>query len=289
MAESRFYHSTDGLKLHFDDYRPAAAEARWPAICLPGLTRTADDFRPLAEALSHASATPRRVVAFDYRGRGQSQWGDDWRRYSLATERADILLGLEGIGIHRAHIIGTSRGGLHIMGLAEAHRAIIQSAVFNDIGPILEPEGLARIKSYVGRPANPRSIAEAIAVLKIGSGRDFDGLSADEWRFFAGTTFGVDETRLGLRYDPQLARTLDAFDLTKPLPDSWGLFDKLDGLPTLTIRGAKSDLLSEATLTKIASRWSGIETMTVPGQGHAPLLADEATIARIDRFLAAAD
>ena len=289
-VSSRFYEAADGLQLHLIDVAPAHDRGLLPAVCLCGLTRSAQDFLPLARALAADHAHPRRVVAFDYRGRGLSDHDPDWHHYDLATERDDILRGLATCGIARAHIVGTSRGGLHVMAMAPEHRAMIASVVFNDIGPVLDPAGLARIKSYVGKlPAPPRSFAEAIKLLKLGAAEHFDGLDAAGWRHFAETTFGEDERALGLRYDPALARTLDAFDLSQPLPEMWELYDALAGLPVLTIRGERSDLLPEPTFAAMNARWGGCEGIVVPGQGHAPLLADAPTIAAISRFLAAAD
>ena len=175
------------------------------------------------------------------------------------------------------------------MGLATTMRPLIRAAVLNDIGPVLEPEGLLRIKGYVGVAATPMSLKDAVAMLKRGPGAMFSGLSDEEWELFATTTFGSDPADLRLRYDPNLARVLDDFDLAKPLPALWDQFDALKGAPVLTIRGENSDLLSAATLQAIGERWRASETITVPGQGHAPLLADPPTISRIDLFLAAAD
>ena len=289
-VRSYHYEAADGLRLHLLDIAPARDLDLLPAVCLCGLTRSARDFLPLAEALAGNALHPRRVVAFDYRGRGLSDHDADWHHYDLATERDDILRGLAQCGISRAHMIGTSRGGLHIMAMAPQHRALIASVVFNDIGPVLEPAGLARIKGYVGRlPAPPRDHAEAIKLLKLGAAEHFDGLDPASWLHFARTTFGEDERDLGLRYDPALARTLDAFDLSQPLPDVWDLFDALRGLPVLTIRGERSDLLSEAIFEAMRVRWPGCEGKIVPGQGHAPLLVDAQTIDAVAGFLAKAD
>ncbi len=286
QATSRFFPSADGLRLHYLDVQPARDEGRTALVCLPGLTRGAADFGIIAEALAFASATPRRVVAFDYRGRGRSAHDPDWRHYDMASERADILAGMADAGIGRAHVLGTSRGGLHAMALAEHHRSVLAAVVLNDIGPVLEAAGLARIKGYVGRQVRPKDVEDAVAILRGGIGRDFDGLSEAGWRTFALTTFGADEADLHLRYDLALARTLD---LDGPLPDLWPQFDALRGAPVLTVRGANSDLLSKATLAAMVGRWPGSESFVVPGQGHAPLLADAATIERIDAFLAGAD
>ena len=288
-TSSLFYRSADGLRLHLVAYRASGDAARLPLICLPGLTRGAADFAALAAHLAGASATPRAVYAFDYRGRGQSDH-DPHARYELAVERDDVLGWLRDNGIGAAHWLGTSRGGLILMAMAAEHRAAIRSVVLNDIGPVLEPEGLRRIKGYVGRvDARPRSLDEAALLLRLGPAQGFDGLSAEEWRLFARTTFGADDGDLRLRYDPALARALDALDLARPLPTLWDGFDALRGLPLLAVRGANSDLLSAATLAAMAERWPGCEAATVPGQGHAPLLADAPTLQRIDAFLARAD
>ena len=287
---SRFYEASDGLRLHMLDVAPPRDTGLLPAICLCGLTRNTGDFLPLAEALAGDPEHPRRVVAFDYRGRGLSDHDPDWHHYDLATEREDILRGLALCGITRAHMIGTSRGGLHIMAMAPEHRSLIATAVFNDIGPVLEAAGLARIKGYVGKlPAPPRNHAKAIRLLKLGAAEHFDGLDAAGWLHYARTTFGEDERSLALQYDPALARTLDAFDLSQPIPDMWALYDALRGLPILTVRGEHSDLLSEATFAAMTARWPGCEGIVVPGQGHAPLLREPHTIARLSEFFAAGD
>ncbi|MDR3461766.1 MAG: alpha/beta hydrolase [Beijerinckiaceae bacterium] len=286
--KSVLYTALDGLRLHLRDYDPGSAR-RPPAVCLPGLTRNADDFASLARALAFDSATPRRVVAFDYRGRGLSAYDPDWRNYNLAVERGDILGGLALLGIEKAHVIGTSRGGLQILSMAAEHRTLFQSVVLNDIGPVLEIAGLARIKSYIGSTARPRDYAEAIALLKAGAARNFPGLSPAEWRIFAAAVFGADEANLAPRYDPELAHALDSLDLNEPIPDLWAQYDALNGLPLLTIRGEMSDLLSPQTFAAMGARWPGCELLEVPGQGHAPLLADSRSIATIEAFLAKAD
>lgn len=288
-AKDHFYRAVDNLRLRYREFKPADDTDATPVVCLPGLTRSAVDFDSLAGALAADPRCPRRVVAFDYRGRGLSDHDPDWHHYDMATERRDVLDGLAVCGIHHAHFIGTSRGGLHIMALAATHRPMIRGVILNDIGPVLEPGGLKRIKSYVGAMVAPRTMKEAVHVLKLGAGEHFDGLSPEEWRIFATTTFGADESNMRLRYDPNLARTLDGFDLDRPLPDSWHLFDALRGAPLLVIRGANSDLLSEATLASMGQRWAHVVTMTVPGQGHAPLLADPSSIGHVQDFLLKAD
>src|SRR5262245_33695252 len=117
---SRFAHSADGLRLHYLEYGLRTAP-EVPVVCLPGLSRSAEDFDRLAQAIAtRADGDARRVLALDYRGRGRSDWDPDWTHYSLPVEHTDILAVLAAAEVTNAIFIGTSRGGLHIMVLAAA-------------------------------------------------------------------------------------------------------------------------------------------------------------------------
>src|SRR5690606_8449896 len=136
-----------------------------PAVCLPGLTRNARDFHGLALHLSRNAARPRTVVAFDYRGRGRSGHDPDWRNYNARVEAGDVLDGLAALGIHRAAFIGTSRGGLVVFMLAGMRPSAIAAAILNDIGPVLEGDGLAAIRAFLERAPKPASFEEAARIL----------------------------------------------------------------------------------------------------------------------------
>ncbi len=53
----------------------------------------------------------------------------------------------------------------------------------------------------------------------------------------------------------------------------------------LVVRGEHSDILSEETATAMQGRLPRVSVHRVPGEGHAPLLWDAPTIARIRAFL----
>ena len=279
--ESRFVAAPDGLRLHYLDY-PCAAATRLPLVCLPGLARTADDFWRVAEAAQQAG---RRVLALDYRGRGRSDWDKDWRHYDLDVEQADIFATLADAGVSEAVFLGTSRGGLHTMRISKARPALLRAAILNDIGPKVEHEGLLRIKSYVGKLPPLSRLSEAVALLKMtaaprihgGERRGMGNLRAPDLRQKDG--------RVELRYDPALNHTLDAVTPDSEFDEYWEPFATLAKLPILAIRGETSDILSVATLDEMSRRAPRLETYTVPGQGHAPLLLDQPTIRRIMDFL----
>ncbi|TGS06491.1 hypothetical protein EN852_035420 [Mesorhizobium sp. M2E.F.Ca.ET.209.01.1.1] len=86
-------------------------------------------------------------------------------------------------------------------------------------------------------------------------------------------------------FDPALVDTLANVDFSKPLPYLWPQFDALAAVTLLVIRAANSKLFSGATLAEMQRRHSGMETIVVEGQGHAPFLETDELPARIAAFL----
>ena len=164
-ATSIFVTAQDGLRLHVRSYGPRTATAL-PLVCLPGLARTGADFETLAARLASDPDRPRRVIALDSRGRGRSDYDRDPANYTLAVELADLIAALTALDIARAVFVGTSRGGLLTMLLAVARPTAIAGCVLNDIGPVIDLEGLIRIKSYVGKLAPPATMREAADILR---------------------------------------------------------------------------------------------------------------------------
>lgn len=285
---SRFVSARDGLKLHLRDYGRLEATAL-PVVCLPGLARTAADFHELALALARDEAQPRRVLALDYRGRGLSEYDRDWKNYDIRIELDDLMQVLVATGIEQAVFVGTSRGGLLTMALAAARPAVIRGAVFNDVGPVIDARGLLRIRGYVGKLPTPRSFSEGAEILKRLSDQHFTALSEAEWDVMARRTWTDRDGALRPDYDDRLMKGLEELDLEAPLPVLWTYFDALKDVPLLAIRGANSDLLAEATLREMGERHPDCETVTVPGQGHAPLLGSKDIIRRIGKLIARAE
>jgi len=283
---STFVTAPDGLRLHVRCYGRASA-AGIPVVCLPGLARTAADFDALATELSRDGPHPRRVIALDYRGRGLSQYDRDPANYSLPVELADVLAVVTALEAFPAVFIGTSRGGILTMLLAAVRPSAIAGAVLNDIGPVIEPQGLMRIKSYVGKLPQPRTFAEGAEILRRLFHSQFPRLGPDDWLAAAHRMFKEENGLLVTTYDPKLATTLAGVDLERPIANLWKEFDALAHVPLMVIRGANSDILSASTVAQMKARHPALETIEVPDQGHAPLLAEADTISLIARFAAA--
>ncbi len=282
---SHFVRTPDGLNLHVRLY---GQPNMWslPVVCLHGLARTSADFHHLALSLSGHPANPRQVVAMDYRGRGRSDYDPDPANYNVGTELTDVLTVLSALGIGPAVFIGTSRGGILTMLLATARPEAIVGAVLNDIGPVIEPAGLMRIKGYVGKLSQPASFEHGGEMLRQLFGTQFTALTADDWTAFARRTFEERDSLLAPSYDRALAQTLANFEMDQPLAPLWPQFEALAQRPVLVLRGENSDLLSRATVAAMRQRKPDLQVVEVPGQGHAPLLTENALIARLGQFIA---
>jgi pimeloyl-ACP methyl ester carboxylesterase len=275
----------DGLRLHLREYGARTAPGL-PIVCLPGLARTAADFDRLAGALSGDPRCQRRVLALDYRGRGLSDHDPNPDNYSIPIELDDVLSVLTARSVESAVFVGTSRGGLILMALAALRPGVIAGAVLNDIGPVLEPQGLMRIKGYVGQLPVPRDFADGAEILRRVSAAQFPRLTDADWLAAAHRTWRQDGGGLVITYDTRLACALASFDPAHPLPAMWPQFDALASVPLMVIRGANSDLLSAATVEAMRARRAAMTILEIHDQGHAPLLAEADTIARIADFVA---
>jgi len=279
-----FATSADGLRLHARAIGPADTAAL-PVLCLPGLTRTAEDFDVIALALASDPQTPRRVVAIDYRGRGQSDFDPNPANYTVPVETTDVLAVASAARISRAIWLGTSRGGLISMVIAATRPELVAGIILNDIGPELEMTGLMKIKGYLGPPVTPQTWSEAAGGLQRLFGSAFPALTLDDWMAWARRAFRQDaDGKLIRTYDPALARTFDGIDPATPPAPLWELFDAMAKVPLLSIRGELSDLLSLDCVKEMKRRRPDMQMCDVPLQGHAPLLADAPTILRIKAF-----
>jgi len=276
--EDRYLTVPDGIRLHYRDY-PGSAE-RPPVVCLHGLTRNSRDWAEFAERYS-----PRwRVLALDFRGRGSSDYDPDSSRYTPLTYAADVIEMLDQLGIAQAIFVGTSLGGLVTMTIGAMAPQRILATIMNDVGPDVDVEGVNRILTYVGKDRRFKSWDEAANAIAANYGASFERYTHDDWVRMAKRNCREDEGEIRFDYDMAIA---EPFKRTGPTPhvDLWPFFAKLAEKPLLVIRGAKSDLLTAATASRMQQIAPSMRLAQVPGVGHAPELNEPEAVSAIDDFL----
>lgn len=277
-----YFATNDGLKLHYRDY--PGPGARPPLVCLHGLTRNSKDFADFAERYS-----PRwRVLALDFRGRGSSDYDPLPARYNPLTYAGEVLQLLDQLRIEKAVFVGTSLGGLVMMTIAAMAPQRIAASILNDVGPDVDVAGVERILTYVGKDRRFRTWDEAADAIASNYGASFDRYTHDDWVKMARRNCREENGEIRFDYDMAIA---EPFRTTGPVPrvDLWPMFEALGLKPLLVVRGAKSDLLTEATVARMQEVAPHMRLATVAGVGHAPELNEPEAIAAIDEFLAGID
>ncbi|WP_324808830.1 alpha/beta hydrolase [Sphingomonas sp. LY29] len=275
----RTINSADGLTLHYRDYD--GPRDRPPILCLPGLTRNARDFEPVADRF----AGEWRVLCLDFRGRGGSEFDPVPANYHPGTYAADVLKLLDQLGIADAVFIGTSLGGLVTMVIAASDQERIAGAMLNDIGPEVMSEGIDRISGYVGMDTQYADWADATRQLAERNRDKFPNWSDAEWERFVRRVCREDENgKVRFDYDMRIA---DNFRIAveQPARDTWSYYKALDGRPVLILRGALTDLLDAEVAERMTREIDDAELVTVPDVGHTPNLEEPESLDGIERLL----
>jgi pimeloyl-ACP methyl ester carboxylesterase len=241
----------------------------------------------LAAALAADPVNPRLVLALDYRGHGQSEYDINPDNYTLPVALSDLSVVLIELDIALAIFVGTSHGGVLAMMLAVSRPKAMAGVILNYIGPVIEPQGLARIKRYLGKLPIPRNFEEGAQILRWLFHEQFPKLAPQDWIALAQRTWRDHGDRLAPDYDLKLAPTLQRLDVHSPT--LWNQFDALARIPLMVIRGANSDMLASTTLDAMLARRGELDVAVVPNQGHAPLLTEPKLIRRIAAFVASCD
>ena len=269
----------DGLRLHYRDY--AGAPHRPPLLCLHGLTRNARDWAEFAERY----APGFRVLVLEFRGRGESGYDPDPSHYNPLTYARDVVALLDQLGIDQAVFVGTSLGGLVIMTIAATTPKRIAATILNDIGPDVDPDGVGRILTYVGKDIRFSSWDDAAYAIAANHGASFDRYTHQDWVRMAQRNCREESGEIRFDYDMAIA---EPFKTTGPTPhvDLWPFFAILAQKPLLVVRGAKSDLLTANTAQRMQIVAPEMRLAVVAGVGHAPELGEPEAIEAIDEFLA---
>ncbi len=274
MAISR-YVEVNGLRLHYLDYGGVGLK---PLVCIHGLTGNAHNFDPVAPNF----VAKYHVISLDVRGRGDSQWGPP-QNYNYATYVSDLAAFLDLLNFDRVSLLGTSMGGIISMIYAGDFPDRVERLALNDIGPELNPVGLARIVDYVSHaPLEFGSFAEVIEYYR----RTYPpAAGVSEERLAEFSRWAVRETENGRftwKMDPEV-RKLRAAQADSSLATLWDSYRRIKA-PVLVLRGAESDLLSAETVRKMCEAHPNTEVVELPGVGHAPFLTEPQALSALRKF-----
>jgi pimeloyl-ACP methyl ester carboxylesterase len=253
-------------------------------VCAHGLSRQGRDFDTLASALS----ADFRVVAPDVVGRGQSDWLADPTGYQLPAYAADMVTLIARLNVPSVSWVGTSMGGLIGLGLAALPHSPIQRLVLNDVGPTIQPEAVARIGSYLGLPMRWSSLEEAADyMLSISAG--FGQHSREQWLALTRPMLKPDGDGFKPHYDPNIAVPFKAMTPEMAAAGEAALWKAYDAIrcPTLLLRGANSDLLTQDTALAMAQRGPKAQLREFADVGHAPMLVVPEQVNAVREFLLA--
>ena len=201
------------------------------------------------------------AINYDLRGHGDSDWSPDGD-YSVTT-RANDLAAVAEVGNRPLALVGASLGG--ITALAATCRGLnVAALVLVDIVPKMSLKGVTRIRDFM--TANPHGFAsleeaaDAISAYYPERPRpkDLSGLNKNlrlhpDGRYYWHWDFRMMTDQ---RADPsQLIGMLDAADWT-------------DRVPTLLVRGMKSDIVDDDGVEDLRRRIPQLEIADIRGAGH---------------------
>jgi pimeloyl-ACP methyl ester carboxylesterase len=204
------------------------------------------------------------VINLDARGHGDSDWAPDGN-YSLDALAGDLRAVIATLSSKPA-LVGASMGGacsLYTVGMSEAQ--IVAALILVDMVPRVNPAGAAKIAAFMrSRPdgfATLDEAAEAVAAYNPHRPRpkDSSGLMKNLRR--------REDGRLHWHWDPRFMRgpyRLEPPEFAGQLLEAASRVR----IPTLLVRGLKSDIVSEEGVEEFRQRVQQLEVYDVGGAGH---------------------
>jgi non-heme chloroperoxidase len=268
--KSRVPETTGSLRGHDVTLR----YSRWqgggaPIVVLHGGGQTRHAWE---ESCAHLGGLGYDVTALDLRGHGESEWAPN-QEYGLMHFTADVVAVLPQLGHPRVALLGFSLGGLVSLYLTAHHPELCAALMLVDVAPRLETDGVRRIRDFMTRHESFGSLDEVVAALReYNPNRPPDSIRAEslkrnlrerpdgrwEWHYdkyfrtpVADTEDGQYRSRImGLTHEELIAAALKVH------------------VPTLVVRGATSDVLSEDGVRELLETIPHAEAATVERAGH---------------------
>jgi pimeloyl-ACP methyl ester carboxylesterase len=233
-----------------------------PIVLLHGLRGFSGTWRPLAAALSDRY----RLITFDQRGRGETDWDPRYNYYTDAY-LADLECIVDQLGLQRFVLLGHSMGGTTSYVYADRHPERLLGLIIEDIAPgsSATGDGATRIVTEMQElPADFSGWSQARQYWR----RLRPTLSAEaiEQRV-AESMAALPDGRVGWRYDAEGIRRTRVSPDPARMVDLWPIVERLR-TPTLVIHGSRSDFCKAGTVAEMCSRNPRISAVGVENAGH---------------------
>lgn len=248
-----------GLNFHVTEWGDRLGR---PVVMMHGIRGYAETFAGIAAALQPGF----RVIAYDQRGRGRSDW-DPGRNYYTDAYVADLAAIVDTLELDVFDLLGHSMGGINAIVYAAAHPRRVRRLVIEDAGPgaFETSAGATRIRQELAatpvrfdsweaagdfmRALRPSVTEEARqqrlqSMLKPCEGGGYT------WRY---DHAGIAATRL--RPDP--ARVVDLTPHVQAI-----------ACDTLVVRGGRSDYLQPDMVQRMRDGNPRIAAVEIPDAGH---------------------
>ena len=271
----------DGRQVHYLEWGASAAP---PVLALHGGGQTAYMY----EAVGTALRDSHHLLAPDLPNHGDS----DSMPYTTADTRHMISGTLPGLlaefGIERTVVIGASLGGMTAITLAADRPDLVAGIALIDVGHQLEDAGVQRIIDFMSKHESFGSLEEAAEAIAEYAPRRSAARTSNlsrnlrrrpDGRWVWKHGFGRIRPGQGVNF-PETANWRDVLT---------GLEDdaRKVAAPTLVIRGAESDVLSDQGARDAADLIPDAQVVVVPDAGHLTAGDNpEGTVAHIREFLA---
>ncbi|MVW71522.1 alpha/beta fold hydrolase [Bordetella sp. 15P40C-2] len=259
MERRDYFLTHAGLKFHVTEW--GCRNGR-PILMLHGIRGYAETFAGIAAALQ----PEYRVIAYDQRGRGQSDW-DPEAQYFTDVYVADLEAIADQLSLAHFDLLGHSMGGINAIAFAARHPQRVDRLIIEDAGPgaFEHSEGARRIcRELLATPSYFPTWEAASEYMRLL--RPTVGEQARQQRLKAmlkrapdgGHTWKYDHTGIArTRLNPDPKRSVDLEELAS-----------LITCPTLVVRGGRSDYLHSDMVAKMQNLNARFHAVVIADAGH---------------------